>query len=104
MAEVALALIVCPLSTWFVLHMVQSAQSAYVRISHGKHLWRQLGAAVLIQGYVRARKAPGGTKDVTSIGNQQPTLLQLIGWTRCIRDERKFWAQNSKKDRQNNGV
>ena len=88
MAEVALALIVCPLSTWFVLHMVQSAQSAYVRISHGKHLWKQLSATVLIQGYVRARKAPG-TKDMTTVGNQQPALLQLIGWTKPNLYERK---------------
>ena len=88
MAEVALALIVCPLSTWFVLHTVHSAQSAYVRISYGKDLWREHGAAILIQGYVRARKAPG-TKDMTSVGNQQPALLQLIGWTKPNLYERK---------------
>lgn len=78
MAEVALALIVCPLSTWFVLHTVHSAQSAYVRISYGKDLWREHGAAILIQGYVRVQQAPD-TQDMTSVEKQQHALLQLFG-------------------------
>ena len=82
MAEVALALIVCPLSTWFVLRMVQSAQSAYVRISRGKHLWLQHGAAILIQGYVRAQQALHTQDMAPGWEKPQPALLQLLGLTK----------------------